>query len=498
MPEYQTAMPLSVSPQSDSPTKLFVLDTNILLHEPLAFTFFKEHDVVVLMTVLEELDYIKDSKKDVARDARVSIRAMESLLKDASPEQMLVGVTMHGLGPGEAAPTGNLSIFADLGVAQQEQVSTSNEHDNRIINVALHLQAKLAPGEVVLVTKDINMRLKAKGAGMSWVDDYTTDQLITDIKYLAKGYYEFEGSFWDKVQAVDSVKEGRDTVHVIDKSLIPAPYINEFIVDKDKAFAGLIEAINEDTLEILDLGYERLMSRRAWGITPKNIGQAMALNTLLDPHIDLVVLTGPAGSDKTLLGLAGALEMVVEKNMYDKIIVTRYTPEIAESIGFLLGTEEEKMAPWLAAITDSLEVLHKHDDNTKGSMSDIMEKANIQFKSVNFMRGRSLQNSIVILDQSQNLTASQLKTIITRCGEGTKLICAGNLSQIDSNHLNANLNLKVKEKVLPPLFFWPDAGVTRNITNSTTITIGEHINVHELLPLTAAQGCHKLPFKKAA
>ncbi|MFQ3198687.1 MAG: PhoH-like ATPase, partial [Paraglaciecola sp.] len=178
-------------------------------------------------------------------------------------------------------------------------------------------------------------------------------------------------------------------------------------------------------------------SSRAWGISPKNIGQAMAFHALLDPHIDLVILTGPAGSGKTLLALAAALEMVVEKNMYDKIIVTRSTPEIAESIGFLPGTEEEKMAPWLAAITDSLEVLHKHDENVKGSMSYIMEKANIQFKSVNFMRGRSIQNAIVILDESQNLTASQLKTIITRCGEGTKLICSGNLAQIDSNYLSA-------------------------------------------------------------
>ncbi len=418
-------------------TKIFVLDTNILLHEPMAFMSFKENDVVVPMTVLEELDYIKDSKKDVARDARVSIRAMEDLLHDVSPEDMLAGVSMKGLGSGESAPSGRLSIFADLNMAYEEQVFTSNENDNRIINAALYLQNEHAPRQVVLVTKDINMRLKAKGAGMALVQDYRTDQLISDIKYLTKGYYEFEGDFWQNVDAVESVTEGRDTVHSIDKDLIPEPYINEFIVDKDRQFAGLIEAISVNKLDVLDLGYERLMGRRAWGIQPKNIGQAMALHTLLDPHIDLVVLTGPAGSGKTLLALAAALELVIEKNMYDKIIVTRSTPEIAESIGFLPGTEEEKMAPWLAAITDSLEVLHKNDENVKGSLSYIMEKANIQFKSVNFMRGRSLQNAIVILDESQNLTASQLKTIITRCGEGTKLICAGNLSQIDSNYLNA-------------------------------------------------------------
>jgi PhoH-like ATPase len=424
-------------PIHSSSTKIYVLDTNILLHEPLAFLSFQEHDVVIPMTVLEELDYIKDSKKDVARDARVSIRAMENILKDASPEEMTHGVSLAGSVGGEHGPSGRLSIYTDLLMAQELQVFTSNENDNRIINVGLDLQQSHPDTTVVLVTKDINMRLKAKGAGMRKVEDYRTDQLIDDIKYLCKGYMMFPGDFWSQVTDVQSRQEGRDTIHSIPKSVLPDAYINEFIIDETKTFAGLIEGIDQEVIEVLDLGVERLMSRQAWGIQPKNIGQAMALHTLLDPHIDLVIMTGPAGSGKTLLALAAALEMVVEKNMYDKIIVTRSTTEIAESIGFLPGTEEEKMAPWLAAITDSLEVLHKHDENTPGSMSFIMEKANIQFKSVNFMRGRSIQNAIVILDESQNLTASQLKTIITRCGEGTKLICGGNLAQIDSNYLSA-------------------------------------------------------------
>lgn len=426
MPERQT---------SDS--KLYVLDTNILLHEPLAFLSFKEHDVVVPMTVLEELDHIKDSKKDVARDARVSIRAMEDVLHDVSPEAMIKGVSLVGLTAGDASPTGHLSIFADQQLPCEADVFTSKENDHRIINAALYLQKENPERTVVLVTKDINMRLKAKGAGLGKVEDYRTDQLVSDIKYLSKGYHRFEGDFWEKVKTVESRNEGRDTIHTIDKEVLPEAYVNEFLLDDTEHFAGIVESISEDSLDVLDMGYERLMGKSAWGISPKNIGQAMALHSLLDPHIDLVILTGPAGSGKTLLALAAALEMVVEKNMYDKILVTRSTPEIAESIGFLPGTEEEKMAPWLAAITDSLEVLHKNDENVKGSMSYIMEKANIQFKSVNFMRGRSIQNSIVILDESQNLTASQLKTIITRCGEGTKLICGGNLAQIDSNYLSA-------------------------------------------------------------
>jgi PhoH-like ATPase len=417
-------------------TKIYVLDTNILLHEPLAFMSFKEHDVVVPMTVLEELDYIKDSKKDVARDARVAIRSMEDVLRDATPEQIISGVSMRGLGSGETAPTGRLSIYSDHGMAQEQQVFTSNENDNRIINAALMLQRDKKSHSVVLVTKDINMRLKAKGAGLENVEDYRTDQLVSDIKFLSKGYFTFDGNFWDKIKSVNSHSEGRDTIHTIERKVLPDAYVNEFLLDETEHFAAIVESVDDEEVDILDISRERLMGRRAWGITPKNIGQGMALHALLDPHIDLIILTGPAGSGKTLLALAAALEMVVEKKLYDKLIVTRNTPEIAESIGFLPGTEEEKMAPWLAAITDSLEVLHKNDENVSGSMNYIMEKANIQFKSINFMRGRSIQNSIVILDESQNLTAAQLKTIITRCGEGTKLICSGNLAQIDSNYLS--------------------------------------------------------------
>ena len=218
---------------------------------------------------------------------------------------------------------------------------------------------------------------------------------------------------------------------------MPSAYINEFIVDEHETFAGRVVEIKDDRIKVLDIGIERLMHKHAWGVHPKNIYQAMALYALLEPSIDLVILTGPAGCGKTLLALAAALEMVIERGMYDKVIVTRNTPEIAESIGFLPGSEEEKMAPWLAAITDSLEVLHKSDEHPHASVNYIMEKANIQFKSINFMRGRSIQHAIVILDECQNLTAAQLKTIITRCGEGTKLICSGNLAQIDSNYLTA-------------------------------------------------------------
>ncbi len=414
---------------------IYILDTNILLHEPFAFLSFKEHDVVVPMTVLEELDSIKDRRKDVSRDARVAIRALEDTLRDATPEQVLAGVKLPE--NDEQHPSGCLAIINDYTLNQTANILSFNENDNRIINAALHIQKKNPTKKIVLVTKDINMRLKAKGAGLAHVEDYRTDQLIDDIQFLTKGYHQFTGNFWQQVKAVDSETLGRNTTHFVDKSTVPLSYINEYLIDESDSFAGKVTGFDDEKVSILDLGKERLLSKQAWGIHPKNIYQGMAMDALLDPNIDLVILTGPAGCGKTLLALATALEQVIERGLYDKIIVTRSTPEIAESIGFLPGTEEEKMAPWLAAITDSLEVLHQQDESMHGSLNYIMDKANIQFKSVNFMRGRSIQNALVLLDECQNLTAAQLKTIITRCGEGTKLVCSGNLAQIDSNYLTA-------------------------------------------------------------
>ena len=421
---------------NDQMTKIYVLDTNILLHEPFAFLNFQEHDVYIPMIVLEELDAIKDRKKDVSRDARIAIRALEEALKDATPEEIAEGVPMKKY-QSEHGATGRLAIYPDHLLTNERVTLPGPENDNTIINAALHLQKDKHPQPVILVTKDINMRLKAKGAGMERVEDYRTDQLISDLKYLSTGYVEIEGSFWSKIKSCDSQTEGREAVHTVERSALPSTiFINQYIFDEEKTFAGKVIEHNDHQVKLKDLGYDRLMGRHAWGISPKNFHQAMALDALLDTNIDLCLLTGPAGSGKTLLALAAALEMVVEKGIYEKIIVTRNTPEIAESIGFLPGTEEEKMAPWLGAISDSLDFLHRHDECREGSTRYIIEKANIQFKSVNFMRGRSIQKSIVILDECQNMTSSQLKTIITRAGEGTKLICCGNLAQIDSNYLS--------------------------------------------------------------
>lgn len=413
----------------DLDKKHYILDTNVLLHDPMAFLNFDEHYVIIPMTVLEELDAIKDRNKDVSREARIAIRAMEDVLRNATPEEIQAGVPLKGC-------DGRISIYADHKLdTEKSGTFTNDSNDNRIINVALKMQLEHPKQSVVLVTKDINMRLKAKGAGLQHVEDYRTDQLVDDIKLLPKGYIQFEQPFWDAVKEAETSSSGAKVTHQVAASHFPAPYLKQYIWDNYQ-FVGQIKQLTESTATVTDIGMGLLMGVKAWGISPKNIYQGMALHALLDPSIDLVILTGPAGCGKTLLAMAAALELTVEKGHYERVIVTRNTPEIAESIGFLPGTEEEKMMPWLASVTDTLEVLHKKDNERQSSMEYVMEKANIQFKSVNFMRGRSLQNTFVLLDECQNMTPSQLKTIITRCGEGTKLVCLGNLAQIDSSYLS--------------------------------------------------------------
>jgi PhoH-like ATPase len=269
------------------------------------------------------------------------------------------------------------------------------------------------------------------------VEDYRTDQLVSDIDMLPAGHHHLDAPFWEGVDKVDSFQQDGRTYHKVDRSLLPDTYMNEYIYDDSKDFAARTVKVDETTVTLMDLGYDRLMQQSCWGIQPINLQQAFAMQSLMDPEVDLSILLGAAGSGKTLIALACALEMVIEEQRFNKIIVTRSTPPVAEDIGFLPGTEEEKMTPWMSSINDNLEAMHEQDERPQSSVKYAIEKANIQFKSLNFIRGRSIQNAIVLIDEAQNLTPQQLKTILTRCGKGTKMVCLGNLAQIDSNYLTA-------------------------------------------------------------
>ena len=415
--------------------KIYVLDTNVLLHDPLAITAFKEHKVVIPMTVLEELDHIKDRRdKAVSREARIAIQAIDKLLGRATPKQMTAGVEI----PQPLLKRhGRLAIYPDQLGAEDPAAGHAALHgnDNRIITVALNLQREHPSSFVCLVTKDINMRLKAKGAGLEHVEDYRKDRVLDDLDLLAKGYETLPGNFWDRVDKVDTVRDGNKVVHLVPQKVLPHAYPRMFLRDGGDTF-GYVERIEGGMVHLRDLRPETLLRQKLWGLTPRNLEQGMAMHLLQDPEIDLTILTGPAGSGKTLLALANGLHAILEERKYDKLIIARSTPPIAEDIGFLPGTEEEKMAPWLQAFEDNLEVLHGRDESARTSIEYVKQKANIQFKSLNFMRGRSFNKSYIIIDEAQGLSQFQLKSIITRVGESSKIVILGNLAQIDNNYIS--------------------------------------------------------------
>ncbi|MEX2132189.1 MAG: PhoH family protein, partial [Pseudohongiellaceae bacterium] len=423
---------VSSSPESTSSQPiLYILDTNVLIHDPTAIRNFDEHHVVIPMTVLEELDRLKSGRHAVAADCRQAIREIDTLLGRASPEQVESGVP---IARDKRSFLGKISVTM-IEVPENVVVLPTHINDNRILNDVIHLKQRFHPQRVVLVTKDINLRLKARGCGID-AEDYQSDQLLSDIEQLNKGYIEYEGSFWDLVEDVETVHQSGRTLHRIARNTFNLEiYPNQFILDKAGFLARVIN-ISKDLVTLLHLDLDKAMHTEAWGLRPRDVYQAMALNLLLDPEIHLVNLTGSAGSGKTILALAAAIEMTVPNKLYRRIIATRSTQGLDEDIGFLPGTEAEKMEPWLGAITDNLEALHWDDENCNSSIEYVMDKVPLLFKSLNYIRGRSFQSSLILIDESQNLTPHQIKTIVTRAGNGSKVICLGNLAQIDTPYLS--------------------------------------------------------------
>ena len=437
--ESNAAVALELPVLNPAIQKIYVLDTNVLLHDPTALAAFAEHHVVIPMTVLEELDHIKDRRdKSVSREARIAIQMIDKVVGTASPQDIQAGVEIPGTTLEGAL--GTLGIYPDQLIQDDGDIpfldaTEDQANDNRIINVALRLQAENPKVFVCLVTKDINMRIKAKGSGLQHVEDYRHDRVLDDIDLLATGYEHIEGDFWSSVTDVDTVREGEVTLHRLPRANLPQAYPNEFVYD-DEAFLAYVSRLDNDHAYLRVDSRDNLMNQRFWGLAPRNLEQAMAMRLLDDDNIDMTVLTGPAGSGKTLLALAYGLHAILEQKKFSKLIVARSTPPMAEDIGFLPGTEEEKMAPWLAAFDDNLEILHGGDECSGGSIEYVKERANIQFKSLNFMRGRSFNNAYIIIDEAQGLTQFQLKSIISRVGADSKIVVLGNLAQIDNKYIS--------------------------------------------------------------
>jgi PhoH-like ATPase len=424
-----------------SSKRLFILDTNVLMHDPTALFRFQEHDVYLPMVVLEEMDAGKKGVSEVARNVRQVSRFLDELMSDVGVDKIEQGIPLNDRGLVEDLDTekfGRLFFQTHMLTAALPDALAGNKPDNNILGTALTLQNEHPDVTVTLVSKDINLRIKAAVLGIR-AEDYYNDQVLEDVNLLFSGSSELPGEFWQ--QHGDTLeswqKDGRNYYRV-SGPLVESWSTNECVyLPEDQGFEALVRELEGDRA-VLETAIDYRGSRHTvWGISARNREQNFALNLLMDPEVDFVSLVGTAGTGKTLLALAAGLTQTLEENRYKEIIMTRVTVPVGEDIGFLPGTEEEKMTPWMGALMDNLEVLTHTDvggDWGRAATNDLLSNR-IKIRSMNFMRGRTFLNKYLILDEAQNLSPKQMKTLVTRAGPGTKVICLGNVAQIDTPYI---------------------------------------------------------------
>jgi PhoH-like ATPase len=417
--------------------KIFVLDTNVLMHDPAAIFRFHEHDIVLPIVVLEELDHSKKGVSEVARNVRQVSRFISDLIEKAN------GNLSQGLKiPSHAGgfETGRLYFHMEAVRAALPNGLSAPTPDNTLLGVTLDLGHQHPDAQVILVSKDINLRIKAHALGIP-AEDYTNDQVIEDAELLFTGVTKLPADFWDAhSKDMESWSEQGRTFYRLTGPLARGWFPNQFLYDdSERAFEAVVRKVEPDS-SIIEVARDFRSERHAvWGIAARNREQNYALNLLMDPEIDFVTLMGQAGTGKTLLTLAAALTQTLEDKRYAEIIMTRVTVPVGEDIGFLPGTEEEKMNPWMGALEDNLDVLNPSEHHERGAWGRAathdLVRARIRIKSLNFMRGRTFLRKFLIIDEAQNLTPHQMKTLITRSGPDSKVVCLGNIAQIDTPYL---------------------------------------------------------------
>ena len=419
--------------------RIYVLDTNVLMHDPTALFRFEEHDVFLPMTVIEELDAAKKGASEVSRNARQVSRFINELIERNSNKPIADGLELRlpkGIQLDRKAQVGRLYFqtqnFETNGAGKKKTLP-----DNLILASIVSLREQRPDVPIVLVSKDINLRIKASIVGLP-AEDYENDRALDDFSLLYAGHVELPKDFWDRHPELRSWSERGHTFYELKLRKDEDWQPQEFLYlpgENDVELRVLRIKDGLATLQIID-DY-RGGSHSVWGITARNREQNFALNALMDPEIDFVTLLGTAGTGKTLLALAAGLAQTMDQQRYREIIMTRATVSVGEDIGFLPGTEEEKMTPWMGALTDNLEVLATPQEGGgwgRAATNDLLA-SRIKIRSLNFMRGRTFLSRYVIIDEAQNLTPKQMKTLLTRAGPGSKMVCLGNVEQIDTPYL---------------------------------------------------------------
>jgi PhoH-like ATPase len=430
------------SHSADRQRRVYVLDTNVLMHDPAALFRFDEHDIFLPMVVLEELDHNKKGLSEPARNARQVSRFLDEIMQGADKTQIDQGLTiptalrLHG--DSKHAPSGKIYFQTRALPGKLPAELPGQLADNAILAQTLALQAESPRARVTLVSKDINLRIKAAIVGIH-AEDYYSDRSIDDADVLDTGTRAVAEDFWQRQdQNMRSGKEANRTWYALKGPDVSDWHLNQFIYeDREQGIEAIVRQLDGDEARLELLQDFRTAKNTVWGITARNREQNFALNLLLDPAIDLVTILGPAGTGKTLLTLAAGLMQTLDSNQFAEIIMTRVTIPLGEDIGFLPGTEEEKMEPWMGALMDNLEVLTQNAEGGnwgRAATNDLLRNR-IKIRSLNFMRGRTFMNRFVIIDEAQNLTPKQMKALLTRAGPGTKMVCLGNISQIDTPYL---------------------------------------------------------------
>ncbi|WAC63522.1 PhoH family protein [Pseudoxanthomonas sp. SL93] len=420
--------------------RIYVLDTNVLMHDPTALFKFEEHDVFLPMQVIEELDNAKKGTSEVSRNARQVSRFLNELIEGAGAEHIQAGIVLNHPQGLQLKPRSNIGkLYFQTKPVDPGRTFGAIAPDNKILASVLELREEHPEVPVILVSKDINLRIKASISGLV-AEDYENDRALDDFSLLYTGALQLPEDFWHKHNAdlrswSDKGRTSYEVTMADDEDWHPNQYLYLPGEDEVELRVVRIGAERKATLTIVD--DFRHGQHAVWGITARNREQNFALNALMDPEIDFVTLLGTAGTGKTLLALAAGLAQTMDQQRYREIIMTRATVSVGEDIGFLPGTEEEKMTPWMGALTDNLEVLtHNQEGGSWGraATNDLLA-SRIKIRSMNFMRGRTFLSRYLILDEAQNLTPKQMKTLITRAGPGTKIVCLGNVEQIDTPYL---------------------------------------------------------------
>ena len=399
--------------------KILVIDTNVLLTDSNSIFSFKECDIVIPLKVLDEIDNHKKRQDSVGVHARGTIRKLDEL---RSTGDLFEGVDIEG---------GKLFVRKYDPFVLPDDLDTESP-DNQIIATALTIQKENKKREVTLVSRDINMRVKCDSLNIK-CEDYSIDQVVEDIDTLYTG---IQNHLVDD-QVIDSVYKDEDIF--LDKDDVPL-HPNQFVMlisnSNDKKTALVKYKNHETPVKKVD-SYKK----GVWGIRPKNKEQNFALDLLMDPDVPLVSIIGKAGSGKTLLALASGMQQcfgaTANDSHYSRVIVTKPVEPVGKDIGFLPGSMEEKMMPWLAPIQDNLKNLMGND---KLTLDMYMDEGKIEIEAMTFIRGRSIANAYIIIDEAQNMTKHEIKTVLTRVGEGTKIILTGDIEQIDNVYLDETSN----------------------------------------------------------